>query len=145
LANSAVSAAGNGNAVAAVADIGKAIQTAEKASGAAGDASFYAGRSDTPAAWEQAAAAALAAAEAWANAAAAMIAAGQPLNSPAIANAYQQAEDMAVLAGKDAAIAEDAQTTAYAVQAAQVGQAINTWRTTGTLNSDSACMYNWEG
>ncbi len=145
LANSAVSAAGNGDAVAAIADIGKAIQTAENASFAAGDASSYAGRSDTPAAWEQAAAAALAAAEAWANAAAAMIAAGQPLNSPAIANAYKQAEEMAVLAAKDAAIAKDAQTTAYAVQTAQVGQAINTWQTTGILSSATACVYNWEG
>ena len=141
-ANSAASASSHG---AALADAGEAVQTAQNASFAAGNASSYAGRSDTPAAWEAAAAAALAAAEAWADAAAAMMVAGQPSNSPAIANAYQQAEDMAVLAAKDAAIAEDAQTTAYAVQTAQVGQAINTWRTTGTLNSGSACVYSWEG
>jgi hypothetical protein len=145
-ANSAVSAAGNGDPGGAAADIGQAVQTAERASEAAGDASFFAGRSDTPAAWAQAAAAALAAAEAWADAAAAMINAGQPSNGAAVANAYEQAEKMAALASQDASLAGgDAQTSAYATQAAQVGQSINTWQATGTTNSASACVYSWEG
>jgi hypothetical protein len=145
-ANSAVSAAVNGDPGGAAADIGQAIQTAERASWAAGDASGFAGRSDTPAAWAQAAAAALAAAEAWADAAAAMLDAGQPSNSAAVANAYEQAEKMAALASQDASLAGgDAQTSAYATQAAQVGQAINTWQATGTTASGSACVYNWDG
>jgi hypothetical protein len=140
-ADSAANAYSNGVPSLAVADADEAVQTAANASEAAKDASFLAGRSGTPAAWAQAAAAALAAAEAWADAAAAMMAAGQPSNSAAITNAWQQAEDMAALASEDASFAADDQTTAYATQAAQVGQAINTWRATGKTDSDTACIY----